>query len=157
MKTPSKYLPNERYAALIDSLAAAHEAHDPKTRITELVGEFANVWPESVLEDEDAEPSVGERVVVQMLFLSDMVADHPKLFADPALRHELVGDLMLGCLEVGEVEQRRICKLVELHSRATELSAAQHASPGAKLSAQMIEMIKEAAERHPASEEGEIA
>lgn len=48
MTTKSSYLPNPVYFALIDDLLAASNSFDPRTRVIELIGEIADVWPESI-------------------------------------------------------------------------------------------------------------
>lgn len=67
---PANYLPDTEYDAMIDALVAARDAHDPKTKIIEIVGEHANIWPESVLEDEDAATPIKSRVYVAMVGLA---------------------------------------------------------------------------------------
>lgn len=49
MTTKSKYLPDPVYFALIDDLLSANTSIDPRSRVIELIGEIADVWPQMVL------------------------------------------------------------------------------------------------------------
>lgn len=51
MTTKSSYLPDPVYFALIDDLLAASTSFDPRTRVIELIGEIADVWPQKVLSE----------------------------------------------------------------------------------------------------------
>jgi hypothetical protein len=51
----SKYLPDATYHALLDGLLAAHSAFDARTRVIELLGEVADVWPDSIQAEAEAE------------------------------------------------------------------------------------------------------
>ena len=53
MTTKSTYLPDPVYFALIDDLLAANSKFDPRTRVIELIGEVADVWPVSVKDDSE--------------------------------------------------------------------------------------------------------
>ncbi|MDD9730442.1 hypothetical protein PVW46_11030 [Mameliella sp. AT18] len=96
---PARYLPNETYSAMIDALAAAHEAHDPRTRIIELVGEYANVWPEDVLEDGDTETSIDELIAETLFHLASFEAtDRHSVHAERlAILLKLVSDTCNAC------------------------------------------------------------
>jgi hypothetical protein len=52
--TKSTYLPDATYHALLDGLLAAHSAFDARTRVIELLGEVADVWPDSIQAEEEA-------------------------------------------------------------------------------------------------------
>ena len=54
MTTKSTYLPDATYHALLDGLLAAHSAFDARTRVIELLGEVADVWPQSVLDNAES-------------------------------------------------------------------------------------------------------
>lgn len=53
MSTKPTYLPDPVYFVLIDDLLAASNSFDPRTRVIELIGEIADVWPQKVLGDVD--------------------------------------------------------------------------------------------------------
>lgn len=52
--TKSTYLPDPVYFALIDDLLTASNSFDPRTRVIELIGEVADVWPESIQAEAEA-------------------------------------------------------------------------------------------------------
>ena len=49
--TKSQYLPDPVYYALLDDLLAANSNFDARSHVIELLGEVADVWPQSVLDD----------------------------------------------------------------------------------------------------------
>ena len=51
MTQKSTYLPDPVYYALLDDLLAANSNFDPRSRLVELLGEVAGVWPEIVQDD----------------------------------------------------------------------------------------------------------
>lgn len=54
MTQKSTYLPDPVYNALLDDLLAAHSAFDARTRVIELLGEVADVWPDSIQAETEA-------------------------------------------------------------------------------------------------------
>ena len=48
---PETYLPDEIYFGLIDDILSADDTLDARSRVIELLGEIANVWPVKVLTD----------------------------------------------------------------------------------------------------------
>ena len=54
MTQKSTYLPDAVYYALLDGLLAAHSAFHARTRVIELLGEVADVWPQSVLDNAES-------------------------------------------------------------------------------------------------------
>ena len=58
MTQKSTYLPDPVYYALLDDLLAANSNFDPRSRIVELLGDVAGVWPEIV--QDDAERSIAK-------------------------------------------------------------------------------------------------
>ncbi|MDW4548846.1 hypothetical protein R5H32_05715 [Defluviimonas sp. D31] len=50
---PETYLPDVTYFGLVDELLNVAGSFDPRSRVIELLGEIANVWPESCHSDRD--------------------------------------------------------------------------------------------------------
>ena len=47
-------LETTEYKGLVDQLLQVGDAHDPRSKVIELLGEIANVWPDSVRADDQA-------------------------------------------------------------------------------------------------------
>ncbi|MFN3663093.1 hypothetical protein [Yoonia sp.] len=76
----SHYIPTTDYNDLIAGLLTAGEAHDPRTRIIELLGDHADLWPDSILSDPESATPV--EVLSVMAFLDAVVS----LTLDPLLK-----------------------------------------------------------------------
>lgn len=118
------YIPGPAYSAMIERLAEAHEAGSPMDHIRETVGQYANVWPEDLLSDPEAETSTEERFAAAAIRIGDTVAGD-RHYRDPEARLDLVTAIIDGCSSLSPAARSEITFRIRNHFAAQQAAADQ--------------------------------